>query len=236
VTTQAVVLTYRIAAPSGDSLGPSYQEVDATHPLPVTLSDTGSITGTVILDVGGPIGATGAVVPADALAIGFSNAGGSLTIPSAANPLPVVLEPGGTTTVVGEGTAGSPAGGVLSVQGVSGGTAQPVSGTVTVLQATATPSAATASSITTGGTATTLASGPWKALFITNPLSASDQNISTAEALYINFVTTATANGRGSNILLNPGDSFTAPGVAAGVTLSAIAATTGHSVSIEVWT
>lgn len=41
------------------------------------------------------------------------------------------LTPSGTQHVDGTGVAGTPAGGVLSVQGVSGGTAQPVSGTLT---------------------------------------------------------------------------------------------------------
>lgn len=39
-------------------------------------------------------------------------------------------------TMEGSGVAGTPAGGVLSVQGVAGGTAQPISGTVTANQGT----------------------------------------------------------------------------------------------------
>lgn len=39
----------------------------------------------------------------------------------------------GSAQVAGEGVAGTPTGGVLSIQGVSGGTAVPVSGTVSVL-------------------------------------------------------------------------------------------------------
>lgn len=45
----------------------------------------------------------------------------------------------GTSTVQGPGTAGTPSGGVLSVQGVSGGTAVPVSGTVTATLASNDP-------------------------------------------------------------------------------------------------
>lgn len=47
----------------------------------------------------------------------------------ASNPLPVsaTITPSGTQHVDGTGTAGTPAGGVLSVQGVGGGTALPVS-------------------------------------------------------------------------------------------------------------
>lgn len=145
--------------------------------------------------------------------------------------------PSGANTignVGGIGTAGTPSGGVVSVQGVAGGTAQPVSGTVTANPGASVPTAATATSIAAGGTATTLATAPWKSLFIQNPLSLGDQNIAAAETLYINLVTTATANGRGSNILLAPGDSFVVPAMASG-NLSAIAATTAHAVSIEVF-
>lgn len=60
----------------------------------------------------------------------LSNADGSCTFAD-----PVVSQPTASllnATVVGLGTAGSPSGGVLSVQGVSSGQALPVSGTVTV--------------------------------------------------------------------------------------------------------
>lgn len=96
-----------------------------------------------------------------------------------------------------------------------------------------TPTAATATAVSNGGTATTIYAGSWQTLFVQNPLTAGDQNIAAAEALYVNAVTTATANGRGSNILLNPGDSFLF-GAATG-TLSMIAATTAHAVSVEVF-
>lgn len=45
----------------------------------------------------------------------------------AATALPIQIDAAGRTLVVGPGTAGSPAGGVLSVQGVSGGTAMATS-------------------------------------------------------------------------------------------------------------
>jgi hypothetical protein len=63
--------------------------------------------------------------------------------------LPVTFS--GTTTVVGDGTAGAPAGGVVSVQGVSGGTAQPISASALPLPT----GAATSSNQTTLGAQTT---------------------------------------------------------------------------------
>src|ERR1700735_4471028 len=60
----------------------------------------------------------------------------------------------GRTVAVGVGVAGTPAGGVLSIQGVSGGTAIPVSGTVTASNPSVgtTGSAAPTSATLIGGT------------------------------------------------------------------------------------
>src|ERR1700678_3722126 len=92
---------------------------------------------------------------ADEVLVAFLSAGGSLTAASPANPLPTTgsggggsstvtlaagtanagtfaLSAGGTGTAVGAGTAGTPAGGVESIQGVSGGTPVPVSGTLSI--------------------------------------------------------------------------------------------------------
>src|ERR1700733_740618 len=46
------------------------------------------------------------------------------------------VDSSGNTIIVGLGTAGTPSGGVVSIQGVSSGTAVPVSGTVAVTQST----------------------------------------------------------------------------------------------------
>src|SRR5271155_875883 len=43
----------------------------------------------------------------------------------------IATDTSGHAIIVGDGTAGPPAGGVVSIQGVSGGTAIPISGTVT---------------------------------------------------------------------------------------------------------
>lgn len=97
-----------------------------------------------------------------------------------------------------------------------------------------TPVAGTASAITTGGVAITLVTGPVNGCWITNPLSATDQGIATAEAAQINGVTTATGAGNGTNSTLQPGQSWgCVPGQKTNV--SAIAATTGHAFAVEVW-
>lgn len=254
-TSNAAVGLLGAAAPlSGDQLafqGPGGTLIapSAANPLPV-VTNGGSLSVTNIVSMTG-------VVAGDGTA--GAPAGGVMTVQGVAGMTPVSTS--GTTTLAtgstlalsagsanighvdGEGTAGTAAGGVLTVQGQAGMVAlkvdgsavtQPISGSVTATPPTVTPTAATASAITTGGTATVLATAPWKGGFVQNPLLASDQNIITAEVIYLNLVTTATANGRGSNVCLQLGDVFLLPPMASG-TLSAIAATTAHAVSIEVF-
>lgn len=88
----------------------------AGTPIPIT----GSISAT-----NPSVGATGAADPASATYIGLNN-GGTL--------IGAVADSSGRLIHVGAGVAGTPAGGVLSIQGVAGGTAQPVSGTVAATQ------------------------------------------------------------------------------------------------------
>lgn len=52
------------------------------------------------------------------------------------NTRTVLIDASGRQVVVGAGTAGSPVGGVVTIQGIGGGTAVPVSGTVAVTQST----------------------------------------------------------------------------------------------------
>lgn len=107
-------------------------------------------------------------------------------------------------------------------------------GGVTIKPGAATPSAGTASAITTGGQAITLVTGPVNGCYITNPLTAADQNIAVAEVAYFNPVTTATANGRGTNTARQPGESWGCiPGQTTNV--SVIAATIGHAFNVVVW-
>jgi hypothetical protein len=68
-----------------------------------------SITSGNIAASNPSVAPTGAAVPGNATAIGFQNAGGNLTIPSAANPLPVSFAASGNTTVIGPTAVGSPA-------------------------------------------------------------------------------------------------------------------------------
>lgn len=71
----------------------------------------------------------------------------------------VTIDSSGRFITAGAGTAGTPAGGVLSIQGVSGGQAVPISGTVTANNASvsATGSAVPASATFIGGSVTTAA-------------------------------------------------------------------------------
>lgn len=98
----------------------------ATGALPV------NVTGGTITASFASVGVTGAAVPASADYTGLNNGG---------NLIGAVGDSSGRTVVVGPGTAGSAAGGVLTVQGVASmtpllvngsGSTQPVSGTVAV--------------------------------------------------------------------------------------------------------
>jgi hypothetical protein len=100
--------------------------------------------------------------------------------------------------------------------------------------AATTPAAGAASATVTGGVAVTLITGPVNGCYVVNPLSAADQNIATAEVAQVNPVTTAAATGRGTNVTLQPGQSFSCP---SGMTtnLSAMAATTAHAFVVVKW-
>lgn len=109
-----------------------------------------------------------------------------------------------------------------------------VTNNVTVTPKAATNAGGTASAIVTGGAATTLITGPVNGCYITNPITATGQAISTAEVAYVNGVTTATAIGNGTNVRLDPGQTFwCTPGQTNNV--SAIAATTSHAFSVVKW-
>lgn len=82
-------------------------------PVPVS----GTVTAT-----NPSVGATGANVPADATYAGGINGSGKLT--------GIAVDSSGNQIVVGDGVAGTPAGGVTSIQGVSGGTPVPISGSI----------------------------------------------------------------------------------------------------------
>lgn len=200
---------------------------------------TGASTGNVALGASAGVAVvfnTGAQLAY--VALGSDN---TVTV-SAANGVPI--QPGSCVSLSSAGMtyiAGISPGGASTIvtslgtgwMGGCGGSAS-ITGTVTANPPAATPTAGTASAIVTGGTAVTLITGPVNGCYVTNPLAATDQNIAAAEVAYVNPVTTATSNGRGTNSTLQPGDTFICP---AGMTtnLSAIAATTAHALTVVKW-
>ncbi len=92
------------------------------------------------------VGPTGSAVPLDGDYVGLNN-GGTL--------IGAIGDSAGRQIVAGGGVAGTPAGGVVSVQGVSGGTVVPVSGTVTADQGTANATPWTVTGTGAAGTAAT---------------------------------------------------------------------------------
>lgn len=94
---------------------------------------------------GGTSSAFGATFPANGTAAGMSQSGNMVALTGTAGALNINISSGSiantsfavtqatasslNATVVGLGTAGTPSGGVLSIQGVSGGTAVPISAT-----------------------------------------------------------------------------------------------------------
>ena len=84
-------------------------------------------------------------------------------------------------------------------------------------------------SITAGGTSQTLASANTarKQIVIENPSSATGQNISAAESLYINF-TGAGGVDNGTSIELVPGGSYVSGTPVSTQAITVNAATTGH--------
>jgi hypothetical protein len=101
-----------------------------------------------------------------------------------------------------------------------------------------TPTAGAAVAIVTGGTAVTVFSGPINGGVIVNPPNAAAQGIATAESLYISMVGTpgsTDAEANGTTIVLAAGASYTFPALAAGVTVKANAASSGHKFTAIDW-
>ena len=97
-----------------------------------------------------------------------------------------------------------------------------------------TPVAGAVSQVATGGTAVTAANANPNGGFITNPYSAADQGLGSAEVLYINPVSTAGLAGNGTTFAIQPGGTWT---IIAGQTTptSVNAASSGHKFSVVVW-
>lgn len=105
-------------------------------------------------------------------------------------------------------------------------------------QVQVTPAVGTASTITTGGTAVTVITGPILGGFVCNGSNAAIQGISTAESIYLDMVgtpgsTDAAANGTTSPIAT--GQCFTLTALATGVTVKVNAATSGHKLTVNKW-
>lgn len=120
------------------AMAASLPVVIASDQSPIPIS--GSITAT-----NPSVGATGATIPADATYMGGLNGG---------NLVGVIVDSSGRPIVAGAGTAGSAAGGVLSIQGVASMTAVAVSATSLPLP-TGAATAAKQPALGTAGSAST---------------------------------------------------------------------------------
>jgi hypothetical protein len=70
--------------------------------------------------------------------------------------------------------------------------------------------------------------------YIVNPLSAADQGIGTAEALYVNQVGNAITQANGTTIALQPGQSYTViPSTTTGVSVASL--TGSHKFTSVQW-
>jgi hypothetical protein len=89
--------------------------------------------------------ANGVAIPANTFALLSAGSDGT-------NSRTMAVDTSGRPVVAGAGVAGTPAAGVLSIQGVAGGTAVPISGSVT----TSTPTSATATLSNVAASATSV--------------------------------------------------------------------------------
>jgi hypothetical protein len=129
--------------------------------------------------------------------------------------------------------SGTTAPGVVIENGTSGGL-----GSLTTTPLAVTPGAGTTATITTGGTAVTLVSGPLNGGYIINPLNLAAQGIGAAENAYVDPVGTpgsTDANANGTTVLLTPGQIYSIPPLAAATTIKANAATNGHKLTVVKW-
>ena len=97
-----------------------------------------------------------------------------------------------------------------------------------------TPVAGLASQIVTGNTAVdAIGPGPNGGI-ITNPASAADQGLATAEVLWVNPVTTAGIAANGTTFAIQPGGSWSViPGQTTATSVNG--ATSGHKFTVVSW-
>lgn len=97
-----------------------------------------------------------------------------------------------------------------------------------------TPIPGAVSVVTTGATAVNAVLANPNGGFITNPVTAADQGLATAEALYVNAVTAATLAGNGTTFALAPGQSWQIiPGQTTPTSVNAVSG--GHKFSVVSW-
>ena len=191
------------------------------------LSTSGCSYGLTVCFVqyGSTVPVSGSLTPSGTQDVNVKNVGGTTVVTGGVS---------GSLGVGGLGTAGTPAGGIVSVQGVASGTPIPVSDNPAVN----TPAAGTASTITTGGTAVTIVTGPIKGGYIVNPINLAAQGIAAAENAYCDPVASpgsTDANGNGTTAILTPGAPFYIPALATGILVKCNAATSGHKLTVVVW-
>lgn len=97
-----------------------------------------------------------------------------------------------------------------------------------------TPIAGIVAVVTTGGTAVNAIAANPNGGIITNPYTAADQGIGTAEPLYINIVGAAATAAFGTTFALQPGQSWAVvPGQTTATSVNA--ASSGHRFSVTSW-
>jgi hypothetical protein len=100
------------------------------------------------------------------------------------------------------------------------------------------PRALSNASVITGGVPVPAITGPINGGFITNPINSAAQGIVAAENLYVDMVAapgSTDAAGHNTTVILQSGQNFVLPPLAAGVNVWINAATSGHQITGEVW-
>jgi len=97
-----------------------------------------------------------------------------------------------------------------------------------------TPVACATTTVATGGTAVSPLAASANGYYITNPLTATDQGIGSVEPLYLDVTKAATTTGNGTNLALQPGQTFYGIPQST-VTVSVNAATSGHKFVCVQW-
>jgi len=127
----------------------------------------------------------------------------------------ITIDTSGRLLVVGAGTAGTPVGGVVTIQGVSGGTVVPVSGTVAVTQNTSPWVVSASGNFNNASVGVTAAAPPADATYVGGLVTTAVESGLTSGDMYPISLTTA-------GLLRVDGSNVTQPvSIAATVTVSA---------------